>query len=101
MNKKENIAKQVDEILKMSSKINEVKLSLDFKEKVMQQLFDEKKEKQLFSWFTPKLQFATLVVFILINSTVLFYNAQTNYDAKVNSFAETYNLSKKESILNY
>lgn len=90
--------KKVKETFDSVESIEEVKVSPFFKEKVMQQIRNASEEVQVatWSWFTPKLQLATLVCVVVLN-VIAFNNLQeSTYNENVNSFAESYGLSISE-----
>jgi hypothetical protein len=97
------INKKVRETLESIESIKEVQVSPFFKENVMHQIRNatEDVQKVTWSWFTPKLQLATLVCVVVLN-VMAFNNLQeTTYDDNINNFAESYGLSNTEtSILN-
>jgi len=99
MKKEQHIQKQIDETLEITSQFSKVKISHQFKEKVMSQLFVEKKQL-IFSWFTPKLQYATLAMVIVINTFAIFYITKSNYNSNIQTFAQSFNISTEESLLN-
>jgi hypothetical protein len=74
--------------------IKEVKVSPFFKDKTMQRLFAEKEEiaPVSFGWFTPKLQFATLVCIVIINVVGILQLTKTTYTDNVAEFANAYEL---------
>jgi hypothetical protein len=97
------INKKVHETLDSIESIKEVQVSSFFKENVMHQIRNATEDIQeaTWSWFTPKLQLATLVCVVVLN--VLAFNnlKEATYDANINNFAESYGLSSTEtSILN-
>ena len=99
--KKENyIPQQIDKTLEIGSQLTQVEISHQFKEKVMSQLFTEKEISSIFSWFTPKLQLATLAMIIFLNTLAVTYISQSNYKSNIQTFAQSFNLSTKETILN-
>jgi len=67
MDTNNNIAEEVKSALDSITHIQEIKTPPFFKDKTMRKLFDAKvaEEKIVFSWFTPKLQLATLVCIIV------------------------------------
>ena len=90
--------KKVKETFDSVESIEEVKVSPFFKEKVMQQIRNASEEVQeaTWSWFTPKLQLATLVCVVVLN-VIAFNNLQeSTYNENVNSFAVSYGLSISE-----
>ncbi|MGB3608633.1 MAG: hypothetical protein WA775_15120 [Psychroserpens sp.] len=84
--------------------IQEVKVSPFFKENVMQKIRTASEDIQevTWSWFTPKIQMATLVCVVVLNLIVFVDLQETTYDSNINSFAESYGLSTstESSILN-
>ena len=84
--------------------ISEVKVSPFFKEKVMHQIRNASEDVQdaTWSWFTPKLQLATLVCVVVLNIMAFNNLKDSIYDENVSSFAESYGLSTstETSILN-
>jgi hypothetical protein len=99
-----NMNKKIHDILDSVESIGEVKVSPFFKEKVMHRIRNASEEVQdaTWSWFTPKLQLATLVCVVVLN--VLAFNNldATTYDENVSNFAESYGLSTstESSIIN-
>ena len=99
-----NIAEEVKSTFESIEHIQEIKTPPYFKDRTMQKLFDAEvaEENIVFSWFTPKLQLATLVCFIALNAFAFIQLKSTTYDSNVSNFAENYSLStnSKTSILN-
>ena len=103
MKTNKDIQNKIDSTLSAIDTIEEAKVSPFFKDKTMQRLFAEKEEKQIaWSWFTPKLQLATLVCVVILNAIALTKLQETSYDDNVNQFAESYGLSTstETSLLN-
>jgi hypothetical protein len=75
--------------------IGEVKVSPFFKKKVMHKIRNASEDIQAatYSWFTPKLQLATLVCVVVLNIMAFNNLQETTYDENVSSFAESYGLS--------
>ncbi len=98
------INKKVQDTLDSSESISEVTVSPFFKEKVMHKIRNASEEIQeaTWSWFTPKLQLATLVCVVVLNVMAFSNLKQTAYDDNVSNFAESYGLSTstESSILN-
>ena len=85
----------VEKTISSVDHMNEVGVSPFFKEKVMHRIRNASEEEDvtISSWFTPKLQLATLVAVIILN-VIAFSNLEANnYDENVNEFAESYGLS--------
>jgi len=95
-----DIQKQVDKALDSMENVLEVKVSPFFKDKTMQHLFAEKEEKQVvWLWFTPKLQFAALVVVVVLNVLALSQLDSSVEVETVSDFVEAYDLSSDEELL--
>lgn len=77
--------------------INEVTVSPFFKDKTMQRLFAETEETVAtgFGWFSPKLQFATLVCIIIMNVFGVIQLTKSTYSENVSEFASAYQLSQE------
>ena len=85
---------KINSTLEAMDAIEPANVSPFFKGKTMNRLFAEKEEQQsVWSWFTPKLQLATLVCVIVINVVAFTKLKETTYDENVSQFAETYGLS--------
>ncbi|MDD7884852.1 hypothetical protein [Flavivirga sp. 57AJ16] len=71
-----------------------VQVSPFFKDKTMQRLFvGQEDESLVWSWFSPKLQLATLVCIVVLNVLAFTQLNSNKYDSNINEFAETYGLS--------
>lgn len=95
MDSKKNIKIEVENTLDAFNTIQEVNVSPFFKQKTLQRLFTKKESEQIaWTWFTPKLQLATLVSVIIIN-LIGFTQMTTSstYDENINVLAETYGMS--------
>ena len=104
MNTNNNIAEKVKSTFESIDHIQDIKTSPFFKDKTMRKLFDAEVEedKIVFSWFTPKLQLASLVCVIALNVFAFIQLKSTTYDSNVSNFSENYSLStnSETSILN-
>ncbi|WP_338359433.1 hypothetical protein [Yeosuana marina] len=101
METNKNIQDKVNTTFDALDSIQEVNVSPFFKDKTMRVLFSEKKTDKyawLWAWFTPKLQFATLVCIILINVYTFFKMNKNDYEENVTAFAETYGLKTDNQI---
>lgn len=100
MKTNEHIQDKITKTLNVTNEIQQVKVSPFFKDKVMQQLFAEKEEKQsVFSWFTPQLQLATLVCLVILNVfAITQLNADDSNVTDIEEFAQTYNLSMTDEV---
>ena len=98
-----NIQYKIDKTIDSIDAIDQVKVSPFFKDKMMKRLFNEEKEEQyVFSWFSPKLQFATLVCVIVLNLVAFNKIQKDSYNENVSSFATSYGLQSdsENSIFN-
>ncbi|MDO7170669.1 hypothetical protein [Mariniflexile sp. AS56] len=98
MDKNTDMRNKIDEAFDAFDAIQEVKVSPFFKDKTMNRLFAEKEVQQTtWSWFTPQLQLATLLCFIVLNVFAFRqYNSNT-YNSNVTEFAESYGLKTTEA----
>lgn len=99
METNKDINQKVEATLASADRIEEVKVSPFLKDKALRQIFSENKEKesQLWTWFTPQLQFAALVLIVAINVYALVQFRSSNYDSDVSNFAESYGLLESDS----
>ncbi|WP_204346017.1 hypothetical protein [Psychroserpens algicola] len=95
--------KRVKNTLNSVDFIEEAEVSPFLKEKVMHRIRNASEDIQdkTWSWFTPKLQLATLVCVVVLNIMAFNNLQETTYDETVNTFAESYGLStsSESSIL--
>jgi hypothetical protein len=98
------ISKIALETLDSVESIKEVQVSPFFKEKVMHQIRNASEDIQeaTWSWFTIKLQLATLVCVVVLNVIAFSKLKENTYNENVIEFAESYGLSNstENSILN-
>ena len=88
-----NIQEKIDSTFSAMDTIEEVKVSPFFKDKTMNLLFAEKEDLQTgFTWFTPKLQLATLVCVIFLNIMAFTRLYSDTYDTNISEFADNYGL---------
>lgn len=84
--------------------IQEVKVSPFFKNKVLNQLREQKEEKvPLFTWFTPQLQLATLALVLCMNALTIFYSLNIEEGAQeemsgIEAFMNDYSLDSSDAI---
>lgn len=105
MKNKEQIDQQVNAAFNALGVIEEVKVNHFFKHKVLQQLAHQKKEKaNVFTWFTPQIQMASLALVLLLNASAILYafsSQTTTSDTSLESFAQEYSLQlETTSLLN-
>lgn len=105
MNDKKNTSHLVDELIDSVEGIRTVDAPPFFKDKVLGKLIREREDSSTLSypsWFTPKFQWAALLIFVFLNLGVLYYYSNYNQQQELQSFAETYGLSsfQSDSILN-
>ncbi|MFP4845712.1 hypothetical protein [Winogradskyella sp. PE311] len=86
---------KVQNTLESGEFIGEVEVSPFFKESVMHRIRNESEVVTDLnrSWFTPKLQLATLACVIILNIVAFNEMRTSTYDEDVNDFAESYGLS--------
>ena len=104
MKVKKNIQNEIIDTLNSVNTINDVEVSPFFKDRTLQRLFVEKQENlaRVRSWFTPQIQLATLMVFVVLNVFAFTKLDSTPSNDEIDEFAQTYSLSssKNQSIYN-
>ncbi|WP_033961555.1 hypothetical protein [Psychroserpens jangbogonensis] len=99
-----NIQNEIDTIFDSVNHIKAVQASPFFKDKTLQRMFSEKLEEQqrVFTWFSPKLQLATLASVVVLNVFAITKLQESTYNENVSQFAESYGLSTstETSLLN-
>lgn len=103
METNKNIENKVNQTIHAINNIEHVNVSPFFKEQTMQRLFKEKEDVVGgWSWFTPKVQLATLICVVVLNVFAFVQLQKTSYNNDINAFAETYGLSANTdtSVLN-
>lgn len=106
MERDRNIQSQINETLNVLENMETVNVSPFFKDKTMNVLFAEKVEMKntAWTWFTPKLQLATLACVVILNVFAFTkLEAASTYEENVTEFALSYGLSTSDedtSILN-
>lgn len=100
MESNKNIQNKIDAVFESGNAIKDVRVSPFFKEKTLQRLFSEKEEKHVvFSWFSPKVQFATLACVIVLNVFAFTQLKKTTYNDNISQFAESYGITTTETSL--
>ena len=76
-----------------------VKISTSFKQRVFNKIAVTKKEKTVFTWFTPQLQVAAMVVILLVNASAIVYTFSTEKQtSEVDAFAQEYNFNSENTF---
>ncbi|MEM7486537.1 MAG: hypothetical protein AAF348_15120 [Bacteroidota bacterium] len=102
MDDKKNTSEFIDELIESASKIKAVNTPPFFKDRVLNKLFEvdhTEKKIDFFGWFTPKYQIAVLLLFAILNLTVLYVYRSSNKQRDLLTFVETYGFSDSESEL--
>ena len=96
MKTSKDIEQNIEATFDVLNTIDEANVSPFFKDKTMQRLFSEKEEAVPtgFSWFTPKLQLATLICVLIVNVFGIMQLTKTEYNDSVSEFANAYELSQ-------
>ena len=99
METSKEVSIKIDETFASLDKIKEVRISTSFKQNVFSKLESSKDKKSTFSWFTPQLQFAAMIVVLLINVSAILYSFSSeeqisNFDA----FAQEYNFETEHTF---
>lgn len=100
--KNKNLGK--NNTLDILDSIQEVQISPFFKNKVLKSLAQQKEVKEpSFSWFSPKLQLASLALIICVNIGAIYYSlssTETSQEqlSEFETFVQDYNLESTNSI---
>ncbi|MEM0932875.1 MAG: hypothetical protein AAGJ12_10435 [Bacteroidota bacterium] len=105
MDDNKKIAQFVDELIDSASSLDRVNTPPFFKEKVLKRLTVAHTSEEVpvfFTWFTPKVQFAAFLVFVILNLGTLYFRDAFNETEELQAFAENYGLtsSQEESLFN-
>ncbi|WP_431106945.1 hypothetical protein [Winogradskyella poriferorum] len=96
MMKDSGINKKVNTTLNVVDAIQEVKVSPFLKDRILNNINTEVEETQkIWSWFTPKLQIAMLIVVILLNVYAYKVLTSDNYNTTVEEFVDTYDFGEE------
>lgn len=77
--------------------IQDVKVSPFLKDKTIHRLFGEREQElSWWSWFTPKLQLATLTCLFILNVIAFIQVTDEDYNANVEEFVEAYELEVED-----
>ena len=88
--------KKVNTTLNAVDTIQEVKVSPFLKDRILNNINTEVEETQkIWSWFTPKLQIAMLIVVILLNVYAYKVLTSDNYNTTVEEFVDTYDFGEE------
>ncbi|GAB4157304.1 MAG: hypothetical protein Tsb0033_09000 [Winogradskyella sp.] len=91
MMKDTEINKKVNATLNAVDAIQEVKVSPFLKDRILNNLTTKVEENQkVWSWFTPKLQFATLIIVVLLNIYTYKILTSNSYETSLEEFSDTY-----------
>ena len=91
-----DIDKKVKATIDSVESIEEVKVSPFLKDKILYNIGVEKAEAiSLWSWFTPSLQLATLVLFMILNVYAYKSLSSEDYNATVEEFVDTYDFGEE------
>lgn len=94
-----NIVAKVEDTYEVLDKINEVKISASFKQNVIHKIEETKKVKTSFTWFTPQLQLAAMVVILLVNVSAIIYTFSTEEQTSaIDVFAQAYNFDSEDTF---
>jgi hypothetical protein len=88
--------KKVEATINSVDSIKAVGVSPFLKDRILNNInTNEAVESSIWSWFTPKLQFATLLILIMLN--IYAYKALTSndYNITVEEFVDTYNFGEE------
>jgi hypothetical protein len=98
-----NIQDKIDSAFDALNTIEKVSVSTDFSSKVFDKLASEHIEvEKNTTWFTPQLQFAAMIVVLLINASVIYYAFNTSEitenTSEIEQFAKEYHINSETTI---
>lgn len=94
----DNLENKIEEVFTSLNEINEVKVSALFKEKVLGNIENSEPELIYYSWFTPRLQIAAMVIIILVNTLAVYHLFLNQDSASLENLAEQYSLISTSSF---
>lgn len=99
MKKNKEIQNKIDLTFESANNIQNVDVPPFFKEKTLKRMFAVKENHDIyiFSWFSPKLQLATLACLVLLNVFAFIQINKKTYTENISSFATTYELETSYS----
>ncbi|WP_422107994.1 hypothetical protein [Winogradskyella sp.] len=99
-----DIKQKIEATLNSADSIEEVEISPFFKENALRQMFSEKEKEPfvLWSWLTPQVQLAALILIVAINVFTMMQLRNEYYDDEISNFADSYGLTvdASESLMN-
>ena len=102
METNKDLQNKIDSTLGAMDAIKTVEVSPFFKDKTMQLLFAEKEvEQTAWLWFSPRLQLATLICFVVLNVFAFKAYNSNKYDTNISQFAESYGIKSTETISSF
>ena len=84
---------KIEEAFSSLDKINEVKVSSTFKSRVLEEIQQAKEQKETYSWFTPKLQIAAMIIVLLVNTIAIAHLFSDRDTTSFENFVEQYDLN--------
>ena len=90
---------KMDKAFESLDTIQKVEISQNFKEDVLARLKVTQEEKYSL-WFTPKYQIAATIIFLLINTLVIYYAFNSKSEDTIDAFAREYHLKSSETLFN-
>ena len=95
-----DIVAKVEETYEALDKINEVKINASFKQTIFNKIEETKKERAVFTWFTPQLQVAAMFVILLVNVSAIIYTFSTEEQtSEIDAFAQAYNFNSEDTFI--
>ena len=90
------IDKRVKATLDSVESIKEAKASPFLKDKILNRINSDNIDRvSIWSWFTPSLQFATLLLFMALNVYVYVSLNSEDYDSTIEAFVDTYDFGEE------
>jgi hypothetical protein len=104
MKEKNHIQEKVDRTFKVLDTIEEVAVSTNFSSKVLAKLKEEdQRVEEKSTWFTPQLQFAAMIIVLILNATVVYYTISSSENASesvsgIEQFAKEYHINSEATF---
>ncbi|MFY0604827.1 MAG: hypothetical protein JXQ93_12885 [Flavobacteriaceae bacterium] len=103
MKKNTTIQDKIDQTFNVLDAIKEVPLREDFSDIVLSKLNTENDKKgKINTWMTPQLQFAAMIIVLLVNASVIYYAFKTSDSNEnvsgIERFAKEYLINSESSI---
>lgn len=99
MKRSKDIPIEVEDTFEVLKQIREVKVSASFQQNVLNSIEKIAQEKITFTWFTPQLQLAAMLLVLLVNTSVIVYTFSVEKQAsEIDNFAQEYSFNTTDTL---